>query len=183
MPIGFALIAVRLVWRSSEAWWGRGLASIGLLAGLLVGQYPGWLEGIARWPGLLLLIVATLLGSPIFAALGGAALLLFLIEGVPAAAVPVDTYRLVVSPTLPAIPLFTLAGFLLVFIPAVGEFIIPELLGGSDTLMIGKTLWTEFFSNRDWPLASAVAVVLLLLLVVPIVIFQHTQARNAEASR
>ena len=50
------------------------------------------------------------------------------------------------------------AGCLLVFIPAVGEFVIPDLLGGSDTLMIGKTLWTEFFNNRDWPLASAVAV-------------------------
>ena len=58
------------------------------------------------------------------------------------------------------------AGCLLVFIPAVGEFVIPELLGGSDTLMIGKTLWTEFFNNRDWPLASAVAVLLLLVLIV-----------------
>ena len=56
------------------------------------------------------------------------------------------------------------AGCLLVFIPAVGEFVIPDLLGGSDTLMIGKTLWTEFFNNRDWPLASAVAVLLLLVL-------------------
>lgn len=72
------------------------------------------------------------------------------------------------------------AGCLLVFIPAVGEFVIPDLLGGSETLMIGKTLWSEFFSNRDWPVSSAVAVVLLLLLVVPMVIYQNYQARAAE---
>ena len=69
-----------------------------------------------------------------------------------------------------------IAGCFLVFIPAVGEFVIPDLLGGSDTLMIGKVLWTEFFNNRDWPLASAVAVLLLLVLVVPIALFQRQQA-------
>ncbi|WP_414832024.1 ABC transporter permease subunit [Afifella sp. YEN Y35] len=73
-----------------------------------------------------------------------------------------------------------LAGSLLVFIPAVGEFVIPDLLGGSDTLMIGRTLWVEFFYNRDWPVASAVAIVLLLLLVVPIVIFQKMQQRASS---
>lgn len=72
------------------------------------------------------------------------------------------------------------AGCLLVFIPAVGEFVIPDLLGGSRTLMIGKTLWSEFFNNRDWPLASAVAIILLLILVVPIVLFQRAQARAQE---
>lgn len=75
------------------------------------------------------------------------------------------------------------AGSFLVFIPAVGEFVIPDLLGGSDTVMIGKTLWEEFFNNRDWPAASAVAIVLLLLLVVPIVIFQNAQAKAQEAER
>ncbi|MEQ1577512.1 MAG: ABC transporter permease subunit [Hyphomicrobium sp.] len=75
------------------------------------------------------------------------------------------------------------AGCLLVFIPATGEFVIPDLLGGSDTLMIGKTLWSEFFNNRDWPVASAVAVVLLLVLVVPIVLFQRIQERQQEAGR
>jgi putrescine transport system permease protein len=68
------------------------------------------------------------------------------------------------------------AGCFLVFIPAVGEFVIPDLLGGADTLMIGRTLWLEFFANRDWPLASAVAIAMLLLLVVPIVLFQRQQA-------
>lgn len=75
------------------------------------------------------------------------------------------------------------AGCLLVFIPAVGEFVIPDLLGGSQTLMIGKTLWSEFFSNRDWPVASAVAIILLLILVVPIVLFQQAQARAQEAGK
>jgi len=72
-----------------------------------------------------------------------------------------------------------IAGCFLVFIPTVGEFVIPALLGGSDTLMIGKVLWEEFFNNRDWPVASAVAIVLLLILVIPIVLFQ----RNVEKQR
>jgi len=75
------------------------------------------------------------------------------------------------------------AGCLLVFIPAVGEFVIPDLLGGSQTLMIGKTLWNEFFANRDWPVASAVAVLLLLVLVVPIMVFQKVQADAQEKGR
>jgi putrescine transport system permease protein len=69
------------------------------------------------------------------------------------------------------------AGSMICFIPITGEFVIPDLLGGADTLMIGKTLWTEFFGNRDWPLASAVAVILLLFLVVPIAIFQNQQKK------
>ena len=73
-----------------------------------------------------------------------------------------------------------LAGCLLVFIPAVGEFVIPDLLGGTGTLMIGKVLWDEFFLNADWPLASAVAICLLVLLVGPIALFQRQQGRNLE---
>jgi putrescine transport system permease protein len=92
-------------------------------------------------------------------------------------------WRTFLSVTLPLSAPGILAGSLLVFIPAVGEFVIPALLGGPDTLMIGRVLWDEFFSNRDWPVASAVAIALLLLLVVPIVIFQHNQAKNAEAAR
>jgi putrescine transport system permease protein len=72
------------------------------------------------------------------------------------------------------------AGSLLVFIPAVGEFVIPDLLGGTNTLMIGKVLWDEFFLNSDWPLASAVAICLLVLLVGPIALFQRQQARSLE---
>jgi putrescine transport system permease protein len=74
-----------------------------------------------------------------------------------------------------------IAGSLLCFIPAVGEFVIPDLLGGSETLMIGRQLWSEFFSNRDWPLASAVAILLLIILVVPIVIYRDVEARRVEA--
>jgi putrescine transport system permease protein len=75
------------------------------------------------------------------------------------------------------------AGSLLCFIPIVGEFVIPDLLGGSQSLMIGQTLWLEFFSNKDWPVASALAVVLLLVLIVPIVFYQRQQMRALEAGR
>lgn len=74
-----------------------------------------------------------------------------------------------------------IAGCFLVFIPAVGEFVIPDLLGGSDTIMIGKTMWEEFFNNRDWPAASAVAIALLVILMIPILIFQNLEARKQEA--
>jgi putrescine transport system permease protein len=83
-----------------------------------------------------------------------------------------------VDVTLPLSRPGILGGCLLVFIPAVGEFTIPALLGGADTLMIGRVLWDEFFINRDWPVASAVSVVLLLLLIAPILWFQHIQNRE-----
>lgn len=76
-----------------------------------------------------------------------------------------------------------LAGVLLCFIPIVGEFVIPDLLGSSSTLMIGQTLWTEFFANRDWPFASVVALVMLVILVGPIVLYEHLQARALEKAR
>ncbi len=84
-------------------------------------------------------------------------------------------YNIILPLAMPGI----LAGCFLVFIPAIGEFVIPDLLGGSDTIMIGKVLWSEFFGNRDWPLASAATVILLILLIVPIVIFQNYQRRKA----
>ncbi|MBM3647745.1 MAG: ABC transporter permease subunit [Alphaproteobacteria bacterium] len=90
---------------------------------------------------------------------------------------PVVAFLTVTLPlSLPGI----VAGCLLVFIPAVGEFVIPDLLGGTGTLMIGKVLWDEFFLNADWPLAAAVAVCLLLLLLGPIALFQRQQARSLE---
>nr|WP_290428551.1 ABC transporter permease subunit [Defluviimonas salinarum] len=76
-----------------------------------------------------------------------------------------------------------IAGSFLVFIPALGEFVIPSLLGGSSTLMIGKVLFEEFFNNRDWPVASAVAVVLLLILIIPIVLFQRNEQKQREADQ
>ena len=87
---------------------------------------------------------------------------------------PMKSFWVITFPlSLPGV----IAGSFLCFIPIVGEFVIPDLLGGSGTLMIGKTLWAEFFNNRDWPVSSAVAVVLLIILVVPIVIFQNQQRK------
>jgi len=82
--------------------------------------------------------------------------------------------------TLPLSAPGVLAGALLCFIPAVGEFVIPDLLGGSQAPMIGQTIWTEFFGNKDWPAAAAIAVALVGLLVTPIVIFQHQTMRAVE---
>ena len=72
------------------------------------------------------------------------------------------------------------AGFMLVFIPCVGEYVIPELLGGPETLMIGRVLWDEFFSNNDWPMASTVAVVMILVIIVPLAIFGRNQVQAQE---
>jgi putrescine transport system permease protein len=83
--------------------------------------------------------------------------------------------------TLPLSTPGVIAGFMLVFVPAIGEFVIPELLGGPDTLMIGRVLWNEFFSNRDWPVASAVAIAMLVALVIPIMILRNAQARTEES--
>ena len=76
-----------------------------------------------------------------------------------------------------------IAGSMLVFIPCIGEFVIPELLGGPQTLMIGRVLWDEFFSNNDWPMASSVAVVMVLLILVPLALFNKYQAESTEAHR
>ena len=84
--------------------------------------------------------------------------------------------------TLPRSRGGVIAGCMLVFIPVVGEFVIPELLGGSETLMIGKVLWGEFFNNRDWPVASAVATVMLIVLLIPIMLFHRYQFREMEAN-
>ena len=113
LPIAFALIAARLVWRAEDRWVGRAWAGAGAVVGALLGQFPQLLEARPAWPGVMVILLAALLGAPIFAVLGGAAVLLFLSEGITAAAVPAATYELVVNPTLPAIPLFTLAGFFL----------------------------------------------------------------------
>jgi putrescine transport system permease protein len=82
--------------------------------------------------------------------------------------------------TLPMSRSGIIAGCMLVMIPAVGEFVIPEMLGGPDTLMIGRVLWSEFFNNRDWPVASAVAIVMLIMLLIPILIFNRVQQKELE---
>lgn len=93
-------------------------------------------------------------------------------------ATPFSVFRRI---TLPLVMPGVVAGCLLVFIPAVGEFIIPDLLGGSDTLMLGRTLWTEFFNNRDWPLASTIAIILLIVVLAPILLHQRLTAGKASA--
>jgi C4-dicarboxylate transporter, DctM subunit len=126
LPIAFALIAVRLVWRPgfnalSSATErqvrphlsDRALASLGILAGILLVRVPSIVEGHALWPIGIVVVVAAVAGTPLFAILGGTAALLFMSDGVTPATVLIETYSLSVSPTLPAIPLFTLAGFLL----------------------------------------------------------------------
>jgi putrescine transport system permease protein len=85
--------------------------------------------------------------------------------------------------TLPLSKNGVIAGCLLVFIPAVGEYVIPELLGGANTLMIGRVMWNEFFDNADWPMASAVTCAMVLLLLVPMALFQYAQAKALEERR
>lgn len=95
-------------------------------------------------------------------------------------ATPVDVFLRV---TLPLSRDGVIAGALLVFIPAVGEFVIPDLLGGSDTLMIGRTLWNDFFANHDWPAASAVAIALVSILLVPLLWWERARMREEEMRR
>jgi len=127
LPVAFVLIALRLVWRvghatvqeeaSAEAlpghWIDRAFASTGLVAGLLFIWKPSLLEGHLLWPAFAVILAAAIVGTPLFAILGGTAALLFMHDGVTPATILIETYSLSVSPTLPAIPLFTLAGFLL----------------------------------------------------------------------
>jgi tripartite ATP-independent transporter DctM subunit len=113
LPLGFALISLRLVWRAGPRWTGRAWAALGPAAAVVLLGAPRLLEGRPASPFIAVIVAAGLLGAPIFAILGGAAVLLFMIDGIPPGAVLIETYALSTSPTLPAIPLFTLAGFLL----------------------------------------------------------------------
>ena len=162
-------------------------AWMGLLAkNGLIDQFLRW-SGIADNPG-------SILGTEWAVHLGIVyAYLPFMVLPLYATLEKLDTSLLEAAADLGASPLIAfltvtlplslpgiVAGCLLVFIPSIGEFVVPDLLGGTDTLMIGKVLWDEFFTNGDWPLASAVAVCLLVLLVGPIAIFQRNQARSLE---
>lgn len=92
-------------------------------------------------------------------------------------------WRAFLSVTLPQSMPGVIAGAMLVFIPSVGEYVIPEMLGGANTLMMGRVMWTEFFNNADWPMAAAVTCVMVLLLLVPLVLFQHSQARQFQSRK
>ena len=113
MPVALAVITVRLVWRASPGWTGRAVAGLGLVAAFVIWWSPDLLLDRAAWPGLVVIIVAAALGSPIFALLGGAGVLLNLLMGDKPLFMLISTYTLTTSPMLPAIPLFTLAGFVL----------------------------------------------------------------------
>ena len=113
LPLSFLLIAARLIWRAGESWKGRAIGVSAAVVGLAIAQFPGVLEARPAWPGLLMILAGTVLGGPIFAALGGIAALLFMAEGVPPVAVLIETYSLASDPVLAAIPLFTLVGFFL----------------------------------------------------------------------
>jgi len=89
-------------------------------------------------------------------------------------------WRAFIAVTLPLSMPGVVAGSMLVFIPAVGEYVIPEMLGGANTLMMGRVMWNEFFTNADWPMASAVTVVMVLLLLIPLIVFQVNQQHRYE---
>ena len=113
LAVSFTAIALRLVWRATPSWGGRALASIGILVGLWLGSTEGILETVPVWPLVLLVLVAAVLGAPIFTILGGAAVLLYMGDGDLPVVVAIRTYDLSIQSHLPAIPLFTLAGFIL----------------------------------------------------------------------
>jgi len=92
-------------------------------------------------------------------------------------------WRVFLSVILPLSAPGVVAGAMLVFIPSVGEFVIPEMLGGADTLMMGRLMWTEFFNNADWPMAAAVTCVMVMLLLIPLVIFQYNEVRRLDDRR
>ncbi len=167
LPVGFVLVALRLVGHASATWAGRLLASLGLLAALAVIGSPALLEGQPAWPWLAIVILAGALGAPIFSILGGAAVVLFMIDGVTPAVVLIETYALSVSPTLPAIPLFTLAGFLLAEgqAPAAAASRLPRLVrldpgrhGGGVRAPVHVLHGVHWWIGRDDPCAGRAAV-------------------------
>ncbi|MGD8324667.1 MAG: TRAP transporter small permease subunit, partial [Gammaproteobacteria bacterium] len=113
MPVAFVVITLRLIWHSAQSWRGRAVAATGVLLVLIAALLPDAIVQALVVPVLLTISASVLLGAPIFAALGGAALILFAVEGTPISAVPGEAYRMSTSAMLPAIPLFTLAGYLL----------------------------------------------------------------------
>ncbi|MBI5396960.1 MAG: TRAP transporter large permease subunit [Verrucomicrobia bacterium] len=113
MPFGLGLMALRQVWRASDRWPGRAIAALGIVAAVVFKYLPESAGSYLLWPLMILLIAGTAVGAPIFAMIGGAAMLLFWSQPTPVSAVAVEAYRLTISPMLPTIPLFTLAGYIL----------------------------------------------------------------------
>ncbi len=160
MPVGFAAIAAWLVWKAGRTWLGRAAAACGLVVPAAFAWWPAVGEWPVRGPGLLVIAAATALGMPIFAAIGGAACLLFWYDMTPIASVPTETYRLAASPMLPAIPLFTLGGYILAEggasrrVTRLSRALVGWMPGG---LAIVATLVLAFFT----PLTGASGVTIL----------------------
>ena len=151
LPAGFGVIAARFIWHSSDRWWGRSIATLGLAIPAVFGLFPVLQGSGILLPGILVLIAGFLLGLPIFTVIGGMALLLFWNEGIPVVSVPDEAYRFTASPMLPAVPLFALGGYIL-----------SE--GGA-----GRRLMRFFTAVVGWmPGGLAVATTLLLALFTPL---------------
>jgi tripartite ATP-independent transporter DctM subunit len=179
-PIGFALVTVRLLWNASPKWWGR--AVVFVASGLLVwlATHPPTDPAKLVWPAIATLLVATVLGSPIFVTLGGAAMILFWGDDLPIASIPLDHYRLVTNATLPTIPLFTLAGYLLAEGGAskrlVGVFqaLFGSFRGGP---AIVTALVCTFFTSFTG--ASGVTILAMGGLLMPVLLAARYSERNA----
>lgn len=177
LPIAFGVVALRTVSRA-ETWTERSLAGLGIPAAALIGFWLAPQADSLLWPVLLLLIVSAFTGAPIFVAVGGAALLLFFAEGVPVSAISVETYRVVVSPTLPTVPLYTLAGYLMAQSQASLRLVrlfrawVGWLPGGAAVVV---TLLCAFFSTFTG--ASGVTILALGGLLVPTLV-KHGYSEN-----
>jgi tripartite ATP-independent transporter DctM subunit len=180
LPLGFGLVALRLIWGASARWWGR-LAAVVVAAGFAaLALWPPVAAANLQWPLLGLLLAATALGTPIFATLGGAALILFWTQDIPAAAVTVEHYRLVTNPTLPAIPLFTLAGYFLAEGGASKRLVrvFDALFGGvRGGPAIVTVLVCAFFTTFTG--ASGVTILALGGLLMPVLLAAKTSERHA----
>ncbi len=179
-PIGFALVTWRLLWNASPKWWGR--AVVFTASGVLVwlATHPPTDPAKLVWPAIAVLLVATVLGSPIFVTLGGAAMILFWGEDLPIASIPLDHYRLVTNATLPTIPLFTLAGYLLAEggaskrLVAVFQALFGSFRGGP---AIVTALVCAFFTSFTG--ASGVTILAMGGLLMPVMLAARYSERNA----
>ncbi len=196
-PMAYGITRVRQPWRNTLLmmvilpFWTSFLIRIYAWIGILKNE--GLLNGLLMWAGIIDQPLP-LLHSPFAVYVGIVySYLPFMILPLYATLVRLDAtlneaamdlgcrpWQVMVKITIPLSWPGIVAGSMLVFIPAAGEFVIPDLLGGSNVLMIGRVLWNEFFLNRDWPLASAVAVVMLVILVAPFMMFQRFQSRQEE---
>ena len=179
-PIGFALVTWRLLWNSSQKWWGRVVVFGASGALVWLATHPPIDPAKLVWPAIATLLVATVLGSPIFVTLGGAAMILFWGEDLPIASIPLDHYRLVTNATLPTIPLFTLAGYLLAEggaskrLVAVFQALFGSFRGGP---AIVTALVCAFFTSFTG--ASGVTILAMGGLLMPVMLAARYSERNA----